>query len=212
MKIVRTDSRMEEEENKIIKALEEHNKTIEENRKEIERQAKYWKNQVKGRKEWLPGKNTRQQIDRPLHTQGSSVLNGKNWGRRSSNWKIPKNCKCQTRTYQGGQNKKVKDRKVILGCATQNKLNKTKEKIRKDGPHLNVKDVKKNPLIMLRDVMAYNRHFIESVSEEDQKLQIILREKARNPLMSHVVQWMDQSPLIHCSKCLGYGHSCRLCN
>lgn len=80
-----------------------------------------------------------------------------------------------------------------------------------------------------------NEHIFEGLNEEQKVCEILFRKKTRNPQVSHVVMrvtpllWRrltehghahidlqkvrveDQSPVIQCSMCLGYGHSKRLC-
>ncbi|CAH2227667.1 jg25028 [Pararge aegeria aegeria] len=51
----------------------------------------------------------------------------------------------------------VKDRRVIVGCATEDERKKVKERLGKVSDRLNVEDVtNKNPLVMLKDVLSYN--------------------------------------------------------
>lgn len=144
--------------------------------------------------------------------------------------------------------RRARDRKIIIGCSSQGKLDKVKEKI-KNKRELRVEDIKsKDPLIILKDVMEYNtdedilksiraqnKQVFKDVKEDDIRMEIKYRRKTRNPLTSHIIMkvspqmWknlidtgvvhvdmqrvkvMDQSPLIQCSRCLGYGHTRKLC-
>ncbi|KAL0849677.1 hypothetical protein ABMA28_013930 [Loxostege sticticalis] len=88
---------------------------------------------------------------------------------------------------------------------------------------------------VLRGLRTQNKALFEGVSGEDDRMEVKYRKKTRNPLTSHVVikvspvLWsrltgagvvhvdlqrirvLDQSPLIQCSRCLGYGHGKRFC-
>lgn len=80
-----------------------------------------------------------------------------------------------------------------------------------------------------------NGHLLSSISPDDLRVEVKYRKKARNPHENHLVLrvspkvWQrltsagrvqidlqrvrvqDQSPLIQCSRCLGYGHGRKLC-
>lgn len=145
--------------------------------------------------------------------------------------------------------RKAKDRKIIIGCKTEEERNKIKERIQKAGKHLCVEDVKnKDPLLILKDVLNYNTdedvlsalrkqngNIFRNLDKMDDRLEIRYRKRTRNPHTSHIVirvsptLWnrileaealhidmqrirvADQSPLVQCSLCLGYGHTKRLC-
>lgn len=145
--------------------------------------------------------------------------------------------------------RKARDRKIIMGFGTKEEREKVKERLGKDSVSLNVEDMKnKDPLLILRNVMSYNtdediakalrnqnRGVFHALGEEDDRLEVRYRRKARNPHTGHVVIstspviWQralragslhidlqrvkveDQSPLVQCTKCLGYGHGRRLC-
>lgn len=144
--------------------------------------------------------------------------------------------------------RKAKDRKVIVGCRTEEEREKIKERLQKDGKHLNVEEMKnKDPLVILKNVFAFNsdedvltalrnqnKHILEG-RKEDSKLEIAYKKRTRNPHTNHLVLrvspkiWQrmveagtvlidlqrvrveDQSPLVQCSLCLGYGHGRRFC-
>lgn len=145
--------------------------------------------------------------------------------------------------------RKAKDRKVIVGCKTEEEREKIKERLKREEKHLNVEEMKnKDPLVILRDVFKYNsdedvlsalrnqnKHIILDGKKEDSKLEIAYKKHTRNPLTNHVILrvspkiWQriveagsvlidlqrvrvaDQSPLVQCSLCLGYGHGRRFC-
>lgn len=145
--------------------------------------------------------------------------------------------------------RKARDRKIIIGCKTEEGRKTIKEKLRKAENKLKVEDaINKKPLVVFKNVRnsntdteiksalkLQNQHIFEDLSEQDGTMEILFRKKTRNPQVSHVVArvtpllWSrmtndghlyidlqrirveDQSPLIQCSMCLGYGHSKRLC-
>lgn len=144
--------------------------------------------------------------------------------------------------------RKAKDSKIIVGCKTEEERNRLKERLKNAEEQLNIQEVKnKDPLIILRDVFKYNsdEDIIAALKNQNkgiltdekdrEKLEIIYKKKARNPLAQHVVMrvtpqtWKklvdigkvqidlqrvrveDQSPLMQCSLCLGYGHPKRFC-
>lgn len=144
--------------------------------------------------------------------------------------------------------RKGKDGKVIMGCRTKEDLGKIKERLDNAKDVLKTENMKnKDPLVILKDVLNYhtdaevidalkkqNPHHFRDLEEED-RVEIRYRRKARNPHMAHIVLkvspvlWnrltnaetvyldlqrvkvSDQSPLIQCTRCLGYGHGKRHC-
>ena len=88
---------------------------------------------------------------------------------------------------------------------------------------------------IIRGLRNQNKHLLKSLSKDDDRMEVRFRRRARNSLMDHVVLkvspmiWgrlikagavhidvqkvrvLDQSPLVQCSRCLGYGHSRRFC-
>ncbi|XP_073967118.1 uncharacterized protein [Choristoneura fumiferana] len=145
--------------------------------------------------------------------------------------------------------RKAKDRKVIMGCGSEQERKKIKERLEASGEHLIVEDVKnKDPLLILRDVLKIhsdnevlkalrnqNREVFDGLNEGDIRVAIKYRRIARNPHNCHIVLtvspsvWRraldngklrvdlqrvvveDQSPLVQCTRCLGYGHGKKLC-
>lgn len=145
--------------------------------------------------------------------------------------------------------RKAKDRKVIVGFKTEEERQKVKDRIEASGEHLIVEDIKnKDPLVILRDVLQYNKDeeifemlrnqnkgIFQDLDKKHDKMEIAYKRRTRNPHASHVVMrvspiiWQrmteaeavridlqrikvaDQSPLVQCSLCLGYGHGRRFC-
>lgn len=119
----------------------------------------------------------------------------------------------------------------------QSGSNLTVEAVKNKDPLLLLKDVLSvhtNDDI-LRAFRKQNQNFFHGLDGEDARLAVKFRKNARNPHLNHVViatspeiwkratdtgtahidlqrvRVMDQSPLIQCSRCLGYGHNKRLC-
>lgn len=145
--------------------------------------------------------------------------------------------------------RKAKDRKVILGFTSREERNKARQRLERDGVHLLVEEVKnRDPLLKLRDVLSMNtnediikafrnqnKEVFHGLDEEEDRIAIKYRKKARNPHVCHVVMSVspaiggktlkagslhidlqrirveDQSPLIQCTRCLGFGHGKRFC-
>lgn len=145
--------------------------------------------------------------------------------------------------------RKARDRKVIVGCRTEEERTKIKERLSKVDNHLHFEDIKnRDPLLLLRDVFQYNTDedvlkairnqnakLFKDLEEQEIRVELKYRKKTRSPQTCHIVLrvspkiWeraisigsihvdlqkikvADQSPLIQCSLCLGYGHSKRLC-
>lgn len=145
--------------------------------------------------------------------------------------------------------RRARDRKVIVGCKTQEEIGKVKDRIRKAGGHLNMEEIQnKDPLIVLLGVLksnsdedilralkVQNNHLLRGLTNENDRMEVRFRRRARNPLTAHIVVkvspfiWgrlteagmvhvdlqrvrvADQSPLVQCSRCLGYGHGKRFC-
>lgn len=88
---------------------------------------------------------------------------------------------------------------------------------------------------LIKAITNQNKHLLEEINKDEIRMQVKYRKRARNPLENHVVMqvspqvWKnltefgkvhidlqriyvaDQSPLVQCSLCLGYGHGRRLC-
>lgn len=144
--------------------------------------------------------------------------------------------------------RKAKDRKIIIGCKTQEQRNQLKEKLQSAGS-LKVEEMQnKKPLIMLKSVLKLNtdddiiaslknqnKSIFGGISMDMEQIDVLYKKNNRNPHTHSVVVrvspivWKrlveaetvhidlqrihvtDQSPLIQCSLCLGYGHSRRFC-
>ncbi|XP_046977644.1 uncharacterized protein LOC124543464 [Vanessa cardui] len=145
--------------------------------------------------------------------------------------------------------RKVKDRKVIVGCKTIEDRSKLKERLRCVEEHIHIEEVKnQDPMVILKDVLAIhseediltalrnqNKTIFKDINKQDDRMVIKYHKKARNPHTRHVVvrvspvlhhnmiqtgtvhidiqkiRVADQSPLVQCSMCLGYGHGRRFC-
>lgn len=145
--------------------------------------------------------------------------------------------------------RKAKDRKVIMSCETKEEKQKIKERIDRAGTNLVAEEAKnKDPLVIALNILKVrtdtevlealrkqNKQIFQDLSDEDGKVSIKYKKRARNPHTQHMVLtvspkiWSrltnagyihidlqririeDQSPLIQCSQCLGYGHSKTFC-
>ncbi|XP_063833265.1 uncharacterized protein LOC135082400 [Ostrinia nubilalis] len=105
--------------------------------------------------------------------------------------------------------KKVKDKKVIIGCRTVEERQKVKERLKTIENRLSVEDMKnQDPMLVLKDVLSYNSNddivtalrnqngeVFRGLEKKDDRIEFRFRRKARNPLMSHVV--LRVSPQIY---------------
>ncbi|XP_063834856.1 uncharacterized protein LOC135084043 [Ostrinia nubilalis] len=105
--------------------------------------------------------------------------------------------------------KKVKDKKVIIGCRTVEERQKVKERLKTIENRLSVEDMKnQDPMLVLKDVLSYNSNddivtalrnqngeVFRGLEKKDDRVEFRFRRKARNPLMSHVV--LRVSPQIY---------------
>ncbi|KAL0821386.1 hypothetical protein ABMA28_004871 [Loxostege sticticalis] len=105
--------------------------------------------------------------------------------------------------------RKVKDKKVILGCRTVEERERVKERLKGASDRLNVEDMKNHdPMVILRDVITQhtdndiktairnqNGVVFRGLDGKDDRLEVKFRRKARNPLMNHVV--LRVSPMIY---------------
>lgn len=145
--------------------------------------------------------------------------------------------------------RKAKDRKVIVGCRTEEERQAVKERLRKAEKHLQVEEMQnKDPMVILRDVLHYNtdeeiiramrnqnNNIFKDLNANAQKMEVAYKKRTKNPHTSHIILrvspriWQrmtnegsvhvdlqrvrvaDQSPLVQCSLCLGYGHGRRFC-
>ncbi|XP_075990359.1 uncharacterized protein LOC142986010 [Anticarsia gemmatalis] len=104
--------------------------------------------------------------------------------------------------------KKVKNQKVILTCNNKEDLAKIKSKIDKSQTLKSEEARTNNPLIIIRDVMAYhtdselvehilaqNRQILEGVEVKERIIKVRYRKRARNALECHPV--LEVSPPLH---------------
>ncbi|CAH2225632.1 jg2421 [Pararge aegeria aegeria] len=113
----------------------------------------------------------------------------------------------------------------------------TVEEIKNKDPLVVLKDVLQynTDEDVLRALKNQNQAILKALESDDNRMEIRFRKKTRNPLTCHIIMrvspklWAimttggavhidlqkirvaDQSPLIQCSICLGYGHSRRFC-
>lgn len=144
--------------------------------------------------------------------------------------------------------RKAKNKKVVISCNTEENLEAIKKRIQTN-QHLQAEKAKnKDPLIIIRDVLTLNtdedvenaikkqnNHLIKDIPEEDYRVTVKYKRRARNQHENHVILQVspkvyqrlvaagtvyiglqkravkDQSPLIQCTKCLGFGHGKKLC-
>ncbi|KAL0820012.1 hypothetical protein ABMA28_004873 [Loxostege sticticalis] len=97
--------------------------------------------------------------------------------------------------------RKVKDKKVILGCRTLEEREKVKERLKGAESHLRFEDMKnQDPMVILRDVIAshtdedvkqairnQNGMVFRGLEPKDDKMEVKFRRKARNTMMCHIV-------------------------
>ncbi|KAL0811148.1 hypothetical protein ABMA28_009581 [Loxostege sticticalis] len=126
---------------------------------------------------------------------------------------------------------RVKDKIVKEGT------NLKVEEIKNKDPLIIIKNVLKTNTEedILKALRTQNQHLLQDLGEEDYRAAIRYKKNARNPHQMHVVlsvspkAWSaltaarcvhidmqrlraeDQSPLIQCSRCLGYGHTKKTC-
>ncbi|XP_045541253.1 chromosome partition protein Smc-like isoform X2 [Papilio machaon] len=88
---------------------------------------------------------------------------------------------------------------------------------------------------IIEGLRTQNKNIFKELEKEQDRIEIAFKKRARNPLTNHIILrvspklWnlmieagavhidlqkikvADQSPLVQCSKCLGYGHGKRFC-
>lgn len=111
------------------------------------------------------------------------------------------------------------------------------EEVNNKDPLLILKDVllKNSDEDVIKALTNQNRNIFSNLESKDDRISIKYRRRARNPLTGHIVVstsptiWRramdagalhidlqrikveDQSPLVQCTRCLGYGHGKRFC-
>lgn len=236
---------------KILEKLEENNKILKENREKIERLGSLVEGTTTATKSYAgvaaAGVSKRPPEAKALHSVVVSSTNELETGEEVLD-KIRKKVDAKDGWVRVERVRKMKDRKVIVGCATVEEREKVKKRL-KGTPELNVEDMRnKDPLLIFRDVLNYNedeevlralknqnKHVLGSIGESERRMKIVYRKRARNPHQCHIVArvspqvWAgflqeraayidlqkvgvaDESPLVQCSRCLGYGHTKRYC-
>lgn len=238
----------------LIAKLEEHARLIEENNKKME--------ELKGSLEKSNEEQSRQTyaniaataLRRPLPEQAalhSVVITSKNEtesGEEVLN-RVRKAMNAKDGEISIERVRKAKDRKIIIGCKSEEDRQKVKDRLKRADNNLTIQETKnKDPMIMLKNVLTYNddevilaalrsqnRNMLKDLEGKDQKMEVAYKRRTRNPHTSHIVLrvspavWrrlvdagavhidlqrvrvVDQSPLVQCSLCLGYGHGKRFC-
>ncbi|XP_072948187.1 uncharacterized protein [Epargyreus clarus] len=111
------------------------------------------------------------------------------------------------------------------------------EVARTNNPLAKIKDVLSyhTDAEIVEHILAQNKHLLSDVGEKDKAIRVRYRKKARNPHECHPILELspvlhkklteagtiyiglqrrpivDQSPLVQCTKCLGYGHTKAVC-
>lgn len=97
--------------------------------------------------------------------------------------------------------RKIKDKKVLLGCRTTEEREKVKERLKSASDRLNFEEMKnQDPMVILKDVIASNSDkdiltalrnqngsVFHDIEVKDDRMEVKFRRKARNPLMTHVI-------------------------
>lgn len=239
------------EESELWKKLEEHTRLLQENNEKMEKLQKTIETQQEIQQSQtyasvaavLPRKQFPEQA--ALHSVVVTAVDEKETGEEVLN-RIRKAVNAKESGISVEKIRKAKDRKVIVGCKTEEERQKIKERLQ-GTTELIVEEVKnKDPLVILRDVLKYNsdEDVLSALKNQntgtlgeigDQKLEIAFKKRTRNPHTHHIVMrvspkiWQrlvqaesvkidlqrvkvaDQSPLVQCSLCLGYGHGRRFC-
>lgn len=242
-------------ENKILSKLEEHSRVLKQNREEIEKLNETIKRCHDRVKEGVtyanvtagPQKGSKTQ-DFALHSVVVTSENDIETGDQVVE-KIRKVLNAKEEGVKIDKLRKAKDRKIIIGCKEKSEIEKIRNKIKMSNEHLKVEPIKnKDPLVIvygvlqvntdeeiLKAIRTQNNKLFEDITEDQNRMEIKFRKKARNPHTTHVVikvspliwkrltetgvlhidlqkvKVTDQSPLIQCSRCLGYGHGKRFC-
>lgn len=239
----------------ILRKMDEHSKLLTENKIEMERLTEALRKQ----QEWSENRSTyasvaagspRRQL--PEATAMHSIIVASTDEQETGEQVYERIRKVINAKEEGARIdriRKVKDRKIIVSCRSEEELKRVKRKIEEEEGQLSAENIKnKDPLIILygvlncntdedivRAIRVQNKNILRDVNGEDDRIEIKYRRKARNPLTSHVVVkvspriWQcvtaagavhvdmqriraaDQSPLMQCSRCLGYGHGKRFC-
>ncbi|KAL0831676.1 hypothetical protein ABMA28_001224 [Loxostege sticticalis] len=239
-------------ERKLMGKLEEHGRLLEESRKEMEE----LRTEIRKHEESRPTYANVTAAPETRHQKEGSALHSVVVASRDENEtgeavieQIRKAVNATDGWVTVERIRKARDRKVIVGCKTKEDRRRVQERLKKVEDRLLVEEVKnKDPMVILRGVLACNSDeeiltalrnqngaVFHGLEQEEDRVEIKYRRKARNPHISHVVMrvspviwqrlmerravhidvrkvWVeDQSPLVQCSLCLGYGHGKRFC-
>lgn len=97
--------------------------------------------------------------------------------------------------------RKARDRKVIIGCRSEADRRKVKDRLDKAGGLLQAEEIKnKDPLVILKDVLAYNteeevvgalrkqnQKIFEGLTEDEDRMVVKYKRKSRNAITNHIV-------------------------
>ncbi|CAH2218226.1 jg13488 [Pararge aegeria aegeria] len=208
----------------IVKELEEHAKVLKENTEEVLKlQKQIEKLQEGGLRKEETGEEVLNKVRSAINARDGGVQVEK--VRKAKDRKIIVSC--------GSKEEREKVIRRLREAGDHLNI----EKIQNKDPLVVLKDVLQynTDEDILRAINNQNQALLKDLNNEDTKMEIRYRKKTRNPLTCHVVMrvspklWAtmttigtvhidlqrirvtDQSPLIQCSMCLGYGHSRRHC-
>lgn len=209
---------------KLIEKMEKHERLLKENNEAMERLRNALETQEKKgeRNTYANVAATGTQKRNPIHTALHSIMvsskNELETGEEVLN-QIRETVNARDGWVKVERVRKVKDRRVIVGCATEEERKKVKERLEKANDRLSVEDVvNKKPLVMLKDVFSYNtdqevlnalknqnRAIFVDQSEEGSNIEICFRRKTRNPHACHIVmrvptviwQRMTEAEVVH---------------
>ncbi|CAH2227951.1 jg24594 [Pararge aegeria aegeria] len=144
--------------------------------------------------------------------------------------------------------RKARNQNVVISCESESALTRLTEKL-KNEDKLRIDPAKnKDPLVIIKNVLAYNtdedilasiksqnKEALKDIADNEYRAVIKYRRTARNSHETHIVMqvspklWQrlttmgrihidlqrclvaDQSPLVQCTRCLGFGHGKKLC-
>lgn len=240
----------DKDEVQLVKKLEEHSRLLQENTEKIGKLQESLDKQQEMQQKQTYANAVAALPRRPEHTALHSVVvtaeDENETGEEVLN-RIRKAVNAKESGIAVEKIRKARDRKVIVGCKTDEERQRMKESLKGDGK-LNVQDIKnKDPLVILKDVLKYNtdQDVLDALKNQnkavlkdsliDQRMEIAFKKSTRNPHTHHIVirvspkiwqhlvdagsvqvdlqrvRVFDQSPLVQCSLCLGYGHGRRFC-
>ncbi|XP_068621210.1 uncharacterized protein [Battus philenor] len=162
--------------------------------------------------------------------------------------KVRKAVNAKGEAIQIDRMRKARNKKVVVSCNSEQNLEKITEKLQSSESLQAQKARNKDPLVIIRDLLAYNTDediitalkkqngdTLAHIPEDEYRIIVKYRRKARNPHENHVILQVspkvhrnliaagvvyidiqkrtvkDQSPLIQCTKCLGFGHGKKTC-